>query len=451
MQNVANGSPALKSLLLDAVIDRLLEWTNPSNLSGEAFGWVSNHLSQLIRVIQSSWADLSQEQRSSIHNLCEKTLRQDPESRFSPEWLRLLFNMDLDTAIRLLEETIDAHPLPNRKDAAVRFFANLFGDRYMPVRLGSVGANPGPGHLARLILMAYRHVVPTEDQKRPPGVSYSPNARDDAEQVRSALVNQLIEIEGAVADREIERLAASNECESIQGYLRSRQRVRVETRADRNYSIAEISEIENRFESAPRDRDSLFRVMMARLDDLQDFIDTDDFAPLLTLQRIESEEEMQLTIAMLLKHTSNGIYEVFREAEVKDRKRTDIQFCVPGSDVQSVIEIKVGEKSAWTVSELLVALENQLVERYLLQRNRKAGCFLITYGGHISECLKCGDTFKPRKKWKDPDSGNFVDFQSMIQLLRVRAKEIEEKHNGEIRLGVFGLDLRDPMSRKIGG
>jgi hypothetical protein len=448
LQNAANGSPALKSLLLDTAIDRLLEWTNPSDLSGEAFGWVNNHLSQLIRVIQSSWQELSQEQLSAIHNLCDKTLRKDPESKFSPVWLRLLFNMDLNIAIGLLEKTIDTHPLPDRKDAAVRFFANLFGDRHMPIRLGSAGASPSPVHLARLIQIAYKHVVPTEDHKRPSGVCYTPDDRDDAEGVRSSLVNQLIEIDGPVADREIERLASSSECASIAEYLRARQRVKLENRADRIYSIAEISEIENRFESAPRDRDSLYRVMMARLDDLQDYLDTDDFVPLLTLQRIDSEEEMQRAMAMLLKHSSNGIYEIFREPEVKGRKRTDIQFCVPGFDVQSVIEIKVGEKPAWKVDALLNALEDQLVNRYLLQRNRKAGCFLITYGGHVSECSKCGDGFKPRKKWKDPDSGQLLDFQGLIERLRARAKEIEDEHNGEIRLGVFGLDLRDPISRK---
>jgi hypothetical protein len=261
----------------------------------------------------------------------------------------------------------------------------------------------------------------------------------------------LIEIDGPQADHEIERLAASPECASIREYLRSRQRVRVENRADRIYSINEISEIEDRFESVPRDRDSLFRVMMARLEDMQDFLDTDDFVPLLTLQRIDSEEEMQRALAMLLKHSSNGIYEVFREPEVKGRKRSDIQFCVPGFDVQSVIEIKVGEKPAWNISALLDSLENQLVNRYLLQRNRKAGCFLITYGGHVSECPKCGDNFKPRKKWKDPHSGKLLDFKELIERLRIRAKEIVDEHNGEICLEVFGLDLRDPPSDKSAG
>lgn len=447
LQNVANGSPALKSLLLDTAIDRLLEWTNPSDLSDETFGWVSHHLSQLIRVIQSSWEGLSQEQRSSLQSLCDKNLRQDPESKFASNWLRLLFNIDLNIAIGLLEETIDAHPYPSRKDAAVRFFANVIGNRDQSVSLSSPSGSPDPKILARLILMAYTYVVPAEDQERPPGIGYSPNDRDDAERVRSSLVNQLIEIDGIVADQEIERLAASDVCASIKEYLQARQRVRGETRADRNYSITEILEIEDHFESAPRDRDSLFRVMMARLNDLQDFLDTDDFVPLLTLRRIDSEEEMQRAIAMLLKHAANGIYEIFREPEVKARKRTDIQFCVPHFDVQSVIEIKVGEKTAWTVSELLKALENQLVNQYLSQRNRKAGCFLITYGGHISECSKCGETVKPRTRWKDPDSGRFLDFKALIERLNMRAREIVEEHNGEICLAVFGLDLRDPNSR----
>lgn len=448
LQNVTNGSPALKSLLLDVAINLLLEWSSPTGLSDEGSGRVSHHLSQLLRIIQSCWDEVSQEQRSSLQNLCETTLRENPESKFSLEWLRLTFSLDPNSAIGLLEEIIGAHPPPKRKDAAVRFFANLFGDRYRPVSVSPAGGQHHPEKLARLILMAYTYVVPAEDQKRPSGISYTPNARDDAEHVRSSLVNQLIEIDGPAADQEIERLAASSVCAPIEGYLRSRQRVRGEIRADRNYSTTEISEIERRFESVPKDRNSLFRVMMARLEDLQDYFDTDDFVPLLTLQRIDSEEEMQRAIAMLLKHSSNGIYEVFREPEVKGRKRTDIQFCVPGSDAQSVIEIKVGEKPAWNVSTLLHAMENQLVNQYLLQRNRRAGCLLITYGGHVSECPQCGDTFKPRRKWKDPDTGKFLDFEGLIERLRIRAKEIVDEHEGAICLEVFGLDLRDPTSRK---
>lgn len=451
LQDVANGSPSLKSLLLDESVDLLLEWSTPPDLTDEAFSWASHNLSQLLGIIQSCWDETSEEQQASLQSHCEAMLSREPKSKFSLEWLRLMFAIDLDRAIGLLEETIKAYPSSGQKDAAVYFFSSLFGDRYQRNSLNLVGSNPDPRDLSRLILIAHTFVVPGDDQQRPVGISFTPNERDEAEHARSSLVNMLINIDGPVADREIERLARSPKCASIVEYLRSRQRVRIENRADRGYLVTEISDIEDRFESAPRDRDSLFRVMMARLEDLQDFLDTDDFVPLLTLQRIDSEEEMQRAIAMLLKHASNGIYEVFREPEVKHRKRTDIQFCVPSFNVQSVIEIKVGEKPAWNVNALLEALEHQLVDRYLLQRNRKAGCFLITYGGHDSECLECGKGFKPRKKWKDPDSGKLLDFEGLIERLRVRAREIVEEHSGEICLEVFGLDLRNPSLRKSAG
>ncbi|MBN8460542.1 MAG: hypothetical protein J0M04_22150 [Verrucomicrobia bacterium] len=445
LQNVVNGSPALRLLLLDVAISCLLDWPTPSELSEEGHGSASHHLTEMIRIIQSCWEKVSGEQQSSLRRYCETTLREDPESKFSSMWLRLMFLIDEVAAIGLMQETIEAHPAPKRKLAAVRLFASLFGRFHRPSWIGSAGDSCDPRPLARLILMAYTYIVPEEDQERPSGVSYTPNDRDDAEQARSSLVNKLIEIEGAIADQEIERLAANPVCASIAGFLRARQKMRAENRADREYTISEICQIENRFECKPRDRDSLFRVMMARLDDLQDYLDTGDSVPLLTFQRIDSEEEMQLTIAMFLKQSSNGIYEIFREVEVKDRKRTDIQFSVSGFDLQSVIEIKVGEKPAWKVGPLLDALENQLVKRYLLQRNRKAGCLLITYGGHASECPKCG--VKPRKKWKDPDTGKFLDFKGLIERLRIRAKEIVDEYNGEICLEVFGLDFRGPGSR----
>lgn len=452
LQNITNGSPSLRSLLLDVCINLLFEWSSPSDLTDEAYSWAKHNLDQLLGIIQSCWKEVTAEQRKALQSFCLGMLEKETESRFSVKWLRLIFYIDLDTAIESLDRTINAYPNSHRKDGAVHLFSKLLGDRYQPNSISLVGSDPDPKSLSRLILIAYAYIVPAEDQERPEGIiSFTPNTRDEAEYARSSLVNRLIEIDGPEADQEIERLARSPECSSIVEYLRSRQRVRIEKKADRGYSISDILDIEARFESAPRDRDSLFRVMMARLEDLQDFLDTDDFVPLLTLQRIDSEEEMQRAIAMLLKHASNGVYEVFREPEVKNRKRTDIQFCVPSSNVQSVIEIKVGEKPAWKVKSLLEALEDQLVNRYLLQRNRKAGCFLITYGGHDSECLECGKGFKPRKKWKDPDSGKLLDFEGLIERLRVRAREIVEEHSGEICLEVFGLDLRNPSLRKSAG
>ncbi len=444
LQNLASGSPTLKGLLRDEVVKLLLGWTKPPEMSDEALRFVKHHLSQLVRTLLSCWEEVSGDERNSLKTLCDKTLRDHPESIFSSDWLRLLFLIDSDHAVELLDETIKAHAEGDRKNVAVGLYAALFSDRFERVSLGELDERRGPRLLSRLVELAYTYVMPSEDVQRPSGACYTPTARDDAERARTMLVNQLIDTEGIDADREIDRLAKSPPCSTIQGYLEDRKRIRVQNRADRSYSVPEISEIEVNFETKPRDRDSLFRVMMARLKDLQDFIDNDDFVPLLTLQRITSEEEMQLTLAMLLKHSSNGIYEVSREPEVRGRKRTDIQLCVPDSKVKSVIEIKVGEKQAWTVSALLGALEDQLVNQYLLQNNRKAGCFLITYGGHNSECSKCGYILKPRKKWKDPDSGKFLDFVELIARLNVRAKEIVDEHNGEISLEVFGLDLRGP-------
>lgn len=449
LQSLTHGNPALQSLLYDSAISLVLDWVNPSDLSDESSGWVSHHLSQLLRLVYSCWEECSKEQQNSLQAHCEKTLRVAPESIFSSHWLRFLFQINLQSGFTLLEEVINGHSSSKRKDAAIRLFANLFGDHFNELPLNSAGNTPNPRLLGSLVQLAYKYIIPTEDEKHPSGFCYTPNLRDDAQQARSTLVNQLIAINGGAADLELERLASSSECKSIEGYLRSKQRIRAENRADYPYSTTEIREIEDRFESAPKDRDSLFRVMMARLENLQDYIDTDDFVPLLTLQRIDSEEEMQRTIAMFLKQASNGIYEIFRETEVKERKRTDIHFCVPSSSAQAVIEIKVGEKEAWTARELLKALENQLVDQYLREPNRKAGCLLVTYGGHISKCSECDQGFRPRKKWKDPNSGKLVDFRGLIDLLKIRAQEIESEHNGEIRVGVFGLDLRNPSEEVI--
>jgi hypothetical protein len=102
-----------------------------------------------------------------------------------------------------------------------------------------------------------------------------------------------------------------------------------------------------------------------------------------------------------------------------------------GDEHRAAIEIKIADND-WSVRDLETALRDQLVGQYLRDRSGKTGCLLLTYGGR-------------KKSWQDPDTGARLDFDGLCARLKALARELEERHGFEIRLGVCGLDLRDPL------
>ncbi|MCF6312166.1 MAG: hypothetical protein L3J39_06920 [Verrucomicrobiales bacterium] len=447
LQDLTGGNRDLKVLLVNRLIDFILKWDEPANISEKSCGYLNHNFSQIFRIILEVRSEIEQSRLDALIERCVQRLRKIPLSQFAGKWFRVIFTTNAETATSLLGEVIESLEEDKRRGKVIAWLGQLFGD-YQAVNLSLEDDDARARILARLIKIACSYVLASEDQKRIAGIAYNPNSRDEAESARSSLVNQLVEIPGSVADEEIQRLAGDPVCEKVGGYLKGRSEIREVQSADMSrFTISEIHGIETDFEVMPKDRDSLFRVMMSRLDDLQDNISHHDFVPRRTLQSIDSEEEMQRMLALLLQGSANGAYSIHREPEVADKKRTDIQFSVPGADVESVIEIKVAEKSAWTVANLLDALENQLVGKYLRYETRKAGCLLLTYGGYSKKCNKCGYEKKPRQHWQHPVSNKCLDFPELVELLQQRANELESERSGAIRLAVFGLDLRDPSNR----
>jgi hypothetical protein len=54
-------------------------------------------------------------------------------------------------------------------------------------------------------------------------------------------------------------------------------------------------------------------------------------------------------------------------------------------------------------------------------------------------------TFAGRKSyWEDPASKDKLGFEDVVERLKRQARKIESERDYQLRIAVFGLDLRDP-------
>jgi hypothetical protein len=347
-------------------------------------------------------------------------------------WLRGVFRFAPNRGIAVLEAGLASTPEPERATQARAALAGICGER------GSVGLDLASlseraAVLGALVRIAYEFVRPADDQQHEG--AYSPNARDEAERARAFLLSALLDTPGAEAQRILLDLSASPLFAQIPDRLRLLARERAAKDAERPpLTPAECVALEKQYEAPPHDRDGLFEVMVDRLDDLAIDISDHDFTDRRTLQTITEEVEMQRTLARRLEGMARGAYTVTRETEVADAKRTDIRLAAVRGDQKATVEIKIADKG-WSVAELEHALREQLFGQYLRHDSCKAGCLLLTFNG-------------TKKHWEHPETGTPMSFADVVGHLAALARAIEAEQNYAVRLGVRGLDLRDPLQTR---
>lgn len=427
LQDLTHASKTLKLAVSEILLNFVNEWEGPAR-GEESKGYCYHHLSQALDILVEISSDLREtELGKAWANQFVKTAN----SQAGSLWLRALFAVDGATGTSALENALESVKLQSRVDFVVRLFGSVFDPfRGVAIKLGDEAERIGI--LGRLCKIAYTYILPSEDERHPSGVSYTPNSRDDAQSARSRLLNELIESPDPDAQALIEKLAADPVFESVRDWLKNRARVKeVQNAEPPPLTVEGVRHIERSFERLPVDRDSMFRLMINRLNDLQHDVTHHSFFPRKTAQSIHREEEMQRLLSLLLELGSNNAFCVVREDEVADLKRTDIKLLATGRDACAVIEVKVADKR-WSTQDFLRALEAQLQGQYLRHEKCRAGCLLLTYNG-------------AKKYWLHPESKKRLYFPSLISFLNARAEAIAKEKGGGFRIEVVGLDFSDPI------
>lgn len=423
LQDISHATIELKRLFEPRILEGLRSWPaviEDDKRAGQFCFALARSIDILAEVLEGA-------DRETVAALCGERVESNPTGRLAPCWLRGLLRFDASRGVDSLETVIAATPESEQGDKAVEVFASVVGEN-ASAPLALADSAQRVQILRRLLRLCYRYVVPEKDQ--PHEDVYTPNARDTAERARSSLLSSLIHIPGAEAHQAILELAEEPEFSGIRDRMLLARQQAAKDAEPPALSILSLRALEERFEAPPHDRNSLFDFMMDRLADLQHEITHDDFTDRRTLQKISHEAEMQRTLARRLRDAARGAYSVSREDEVADLKRTDIRLTTTDAEHRAAIEIKIADKR-WSLGDLQKALETQLVGQYLRYDAGRVGCLLLTFNGD-------------KDSWPDPASGDRLDFAALCDRLREHAKQIEAQRGFEIRLGIVGLDLRDP-------
>jgi hypothetical protein len=366
------------------------------------------------------------DERAVLAAECAARFSKQPDGPLALSWLTGLFHFDPVQGIDTIEQTLNAVKESDRTRLAVHLFANGIPPSLFEITDQDVRANA----LKRLLLCARTYIRPEQDNVHDEGV-YTPDARDDAQHVRSRLLESLIATPGAETHKIILELADNPLFSHFPDRLRFRAREQAAKDAEfAPYIPDTLVTLEKKFEAPPRSRDELFAVMMDRLDDIQHDIAHHKFTIRQILRSIKQETEMQRYLAGKLHDKANGAYAaVEREPEDADRKKPDIRLSAVHGDQQAAIEVKLAEN--WSINDFRRALSNQLVGQYLRHESCKAGCLLLTCNGS-------------KFYWEHPETKEHICFSTLIDLLQTEAVAIAQEKNHEIRLAVFGLDLTDP-------
>lgn len=284
-----------------------------------------------------------------------------------------------------------------------------------------------PSHLLPFITLVLSHVRYDEDRHHEG--HYTPDERDEAEHVRGKLLERFTSIPGRQTVDTLLSLRDRPEW----AYLRERLLIWAERRAAadgdlKRWEPSDVVQFEERFERPVGSSNDLYEVAYSRLASLKYELEHDDFSNRDLLRQDERdralEESVQLWFAREFRHAARGQYTVHREEEVIDGDKPDIRLASQKADAPTSIEIKVAD--SWKYEELVEALEDQLVGRYMRAERSRHGVLLMTWHGK-------------EPTWSD--GKDELTFPQVVERLSKKASELRASNREIDGLSVVGIDL----------
>ena len=299
-----------------------------------------------------------------------------------------LFVENADNALSLLE---DALASVDDEDQTVLVQACL----------SAISDNPNAQHaftptssffadLKRLVILAYSKVHPESDHNRPSGVVYSPDLRDKAEEVRDLLFKTLTKIPGLATYRALQDLHQYGDFPIPAWRMREVIRARAEgdSELDR-WSPNDIMSFQHDFQNVPSTSQDLQRVGLIQLEEIEHHLLHGDFNQGVVVASLKNETAVQNWFADKLQSLQGRSFTLEREPHVTDEREPDIRLSSRTSDARCPIEIKIAE--SWSLSELRIALEEQLCGSYLRVQENRYGILLLVHQKGRTKGWKCGD------------------------------------------------------------
>lgn len=417
LQSLERSKPAVIALFMDTI----REWVARACASGDVGSTPSNKFERAVEVLISNGNVADSKAVSEVAQRLVRANATHEQVAFWLPWLMRLSPADAVDELDALAASID----PAAQSSVTRWLSALFGhhaqNRSMPRALSDK-----PALLSRLALIAYRHVRLIDDL--PSSSGRTSNSRDDAEFVRGQLVTALLQAKGVDAWHAKLDFAKDPLVAHFRDRAEAMARECVAEELDLPvYAVSDVERLESELELAPATRADMARLLVDRLEMLDDYL-REDGSPRELWSGIRDERVLRRAIADRLVTVAHGAYSVSQEGVTAEEKETDIRLRSCSHAIEAVIELKVGDKPRYNYDVLSKALREQLVGKYMAPEARRVGCLLISINS-------------PRR-FAHPLHGGKIEVEEMIAMLQDEARELVRGLGFQSFLEVRLLDLR---------
>jgi hypothetical protein len=405
------GPKTLQEKLSDELSLIVMNWPHITD------GAAMTNLDHCLQIL--SGLEMQQDKATLITHLV-KRLSDFDERQTRQSIFHALFRLEPKTAAEVLLKRYKSST--HQDDDARQDLAHLFSHRLgLDYRLVQVNE---PELLANLVRWAYR-IAP------PQAITNDERVMGEPESARGLMLNRLLGFPGSKAYAARAELANQPEFSHFKDKL---LQFSIEQAARDSepeaLSVQNIKSFLDKSNFPPVTRDQIFELMLEHVETIEHNLQHDDFSLLSTVQKADSEKDVQIYVANCLRASLENLCNVAREEDVADDKEPDIRLHSRSGEQKAVVELKLADKD-WTLADYEDALRFQIVEKYLRHEHCRAGCLLIA--------LKNKD-----RLWK-PDGAKLC-FDDLIGHLSKYARALEQEKGFTIKLAVRPLRLFNASS-----
>ncbi|MFN5689824.1 hypothetical protein [Bradyrhizobium sp.] len=350
---------------------------------------------------------------------------------FALSYLALLLMLDPDAALPTFRKWLNTAPKARRQARAETTLSALF-DRHDPL-VSIALTNASVKTLETLLHLAYSHIRPQDDIEH--RGTYSPGARDHAQNARDAILSVLLARPGADAYQAMKRFAGDPVFALRSHRFRELARGKAERDAESPaWSEAEALTFQRQFTAPAKTGADLLRVVIGVLADIAQNLTRGDVTSRPLLERAKDEDEVQHWLVEQINARARGRFHAFREAEVAIRDKPDVIIASTSAPCEVAIEVKHGGKG-WSARDLESALRTQLAEDYLKPESRRHGVLVVTH--HRD------------RRWLRISDNKAISFADLIAWLSGIAASMTENAVGQIVVKCVGINAWKDVSRPV--
>jgi len=283
--------------------------------------------------------------------------------------------------------------------------------------------------MRRFVPLIYRCVRPQDDIDRTGGGTYSPGARDFAQEFRNSLLERFVAVANPATETVLEAFLTEPDLAHLGDYIRHLLDKHVEQFSEGPaWRMADIRIFARDYERAPQSDRDLFRIGLHRLGDLKAWVERGENSPREEVHPDGDEMAFRRWLARRLDEQAKCRYSVPQEWEIDGKARPDLRLTVPGITPLS-LELKIADR--WSVAELLAGLRDQLVGTYLRDDNARYGIYVLALFNHD-------------RWWKATEDQSRLDSADLLLMLQRQRDEILRKRPDIAGLEIVLIDFSPP-------